>query len=280
MLTGRGVDLIVQRVGSGDFDTGRLDESIGKQIAEIPEVGEVAPLLEETEKLNNDPLGVPLEGLPPGSFALKDFERRIIPGQGRGLEPTDKNCVMLGTIIARNLAKKPGDTVVIGLKPFKVVGIFQGSSLLENRYIVAHLAELQKLMDRVGQVSKFEIVLKPGLAGDQAAVDRAKAEIADLRGADGQPYHLGAMTTEQFVDNDNSIKLAGAMAWMTSAIALVIGAVGMLNTMIMSVLERTQEIGILRAIGWRKARMMRMILGESFALSWAGRSWALGGGCL
>ena len=51
---------------------------------------------------------------------------------------------------------------------------------------------------------------------------------------------------------------------MTSAIALVIGAVGMLNTMIMSVLERTQEIGILRAIGWRKIRIMRMILMESF----------------
>jgi putative ABC transport system permease protein len=277
MLTGRGVDLIVQRVGSGDFDTGRLDESIGKQLKQIPEVGQVAPLLEETEKLNNDPLGVPLEGLPPGSFALKDFERRIIPGQGRGLEVTDKNCVMLGTIIARNLEKKPGDTVVIGLKPFKVVGIFQGSSLLENRYIVAHLKELQELMDRNGQVSKFEIVLKPGLAGDQAAVDRAKAEIADLRGADGQPYHLGALTTEQFVDNDNSIKLAGAMAWMTSAIALVIGAIGMLNTMIMSVMERTQEIGILRAIGWRKARVMRMILGESFALSLGG---AVVGTCL
>ena len=134
MLTGRGVDLIVQRVGSGDFDTARLDQSIGDQIAQLPEVGDVAPLLEETEKLNNDPLGVPLEGLPPGSFALKDFERRIIPGQGRGLEPTDQNCVMLGTILARNLEKKPGDTVVIGLKNFKVVGIFQGSSLLENRY--------------------------------------------------------------------------------------------------------------------------------------------------
>jgi putative ABC transport system permease protein len=270
MLTGRGVDLIVQRVGSGDFDTGRLDESIGNQLAQLPEVGQVAPLLEETEKLNNDPLGVPLEGLPPGSFALTDFERRIVPGEGRGLEPTDHNSVMLGTILAKNLGKKPGDTVVIGLKPFTVVGIFQGSSLLENRYVVAHLAELQQLMDRVGQVSKFQIILKSGLAGDQTAVDHVKAEIANLRGADGTPYHLGALTTEQYVDNDNGIKLAGAMAWMTSAIALVIGAIGMLNTMIMSVMERTQEIGILRAIGWRKARVMRMILGESFALSLGG----------
>ena len=108
--------------------------------------------------------------------------------------------------------------------------------------------------------------LKPGIAGNQAAVEGVKAQIANLQGSDGKPYHLSALTTEQYVDNDNGIKLAGAMAWMTSAIALVIGAIGMLNTMIMSVLERTQEIGILRAIGWRKSRVMRMILGESFTL--------------
>ena len=125
-------------------------------------------------------------------------------------------------------------------------------------------------MDRVGQVSEFEIVLETRARRRSGGRGSRKAEIADLRDADGQPYHLGALTTEQFVDNDNGIKLAGAMAWMTSAIALVIGAIGMLNTMIMSVLERTQEIGILRAIGWRKLRVMRMILGESFVLSLGG----------
>ena len=44
----------------------------------------------------------------------------------------------------------------------------------------------------------------------------------------------------------------------------------MLNTMIVSVLERTQEIGILRAIGWRKKRVMWMIMIESFTLSFTG----------
>jgi putative ABC transport system permease protein len=60
------------------------------------------------------------------------------------------------------------------------------------------------------------------------------------------------------------------MAWMTSAVAVVIGAVGMLNTMVMSVFERTREIGILRAIGWRRSRVVRMILMESILLSIGG----------
>lgn len=270
LLTGRGVDLVVKRVGSGDFDTTRLNDSIGAQLAEVPGVGQVTPVLDDVVKLNDSPLGVPLEGLPPDSPTLKEFQNRIVRGEGRDLEPSDHGSVIIGTILARNLGKKPGDTIDIESTKFKIVGIYQGSSMLENRGAIAHLAELQALMDRAHQVSEFQIILQPGVAGNTAEVDRIKAAIADLRGPDGKPYHLGAMTTEQYVDNDNGIKLASAMAWMTSSIALVIGAIGMLNTMIMSVLERTQEIGILRAIGWRKTRVMRMILGESFALSLGG----------
>ena len=56
---------------------------------------------------------------------------------------------------------------------------------------------------------------------------------------------------------------------MVSAIALVIGVISMLNTMVMSVLERTHEIGILRAVGWPKGRVVRMVLGEALFLGLA-----------
>ena len=52
---------------------------------------------------------------------------------------------------------------------------------------------------------------------------------------------LHALTTEEFVETDTRMQLATAMAWMTSMIALVIGAIGTLNTMMTSVLERTQR---------------------------------------
>jgi putative ABC transport system permease protein len=59
------------------------------------------------------------------------------------------------------------------------------------------------------------------------------------------------------------------MAWMTSLVAMVIGGIGTLNTMMTSVHERTREIGILRAIGWPRQRIMLMILMESFGLALA-----------
>ena len=72
------------------------------------------------------------------------------------------------------------------------------------------------------------------------------------------------------VKGTTEIRFIRAMSWITSAIAIIIGVVGMLNTMIMSVAERTREIGILRAIGWKKLRIVRMIVVESVLLSLCG----------
>ncbi len=69
---------------------------------------------------------------------------------------------------------------------------------------------------------------------------------------------------------DTQIRLAKAMSWTTAAVALVLGAVGMLNTMLMSIFERTREIGILRAVGWRRRRVLTLVMGESLLISLAG----------
>jgi putative ABC transport system permease protein len=60
------------------------------------------------------------------------------------------------------------------------------------------------------------------------------------------------------------------MADQISLLAVFIGAVGMLNTMLMSVLERTREIGVLRSLGWRRRRVLGMILKESLVLGTVG----------
>ena len=57
---------------------------------------------------------------------------------------------------------------------------------------------------------------------------------------------------------------------MIGGLAIVIGGVGMMNAQLMAVYERTREIGVLRATGWRRSRVLRLILGESIVVCLAG----------
>jgi putative ABC transport system permease protein len=125
-------------------------------------------------------------------------------------------------------------------------------------------------MERVGLVNNFQLAIDKDLPERQQSIAKIRHTIENLTDAEGDKLGLLALPTQEYIDNDSQKRIAGAMVWVTSAIALLVGAIGMLNTMIVSVLERTQEIGILRAIGWRRIRIIRMIMAESFFLSLIG----------
>jgi len=170
---------------------------------------------------------------------------------------------MFGKILAANLEKKVGDSFeIVEGETFQVLGIYESFSVFENGSMIILLDELQRLMDRGDQVTAFTVEVED--PSDTAAIDRLRDEI------EGLGKGLAAMPTEDYISSATQLRIVNAMAWVTSVIALVIGTVGMLNTMIMSVFERTREIGILRAIGWRRSRVMWMILSESVLLSLVG----------
>ena len=80
----------------------------------------------------------------------------------------------------------------------------------------------------------------------------------------------------EFVEDLSDMEMLRGGTWGIAALALVVGGLGMTNTMIMSVFERTREIGVLRAVGWRRQQVLSMIVRESMTLS------AIGGlaGCV
>jgi putative ABC transport system permease protein len=64
--------------------------------------------------------------------------------------------------------------------------------------------------------------------------------------------------------------MINAMSWGTSLLAILVGVLGVMNTMLMTVFERKQEISVLLAIGWKRSRIVRMILWESAMLGLLG----------
>ena len=262
-----GVDMIVVQAGKSERETSTLDENLASRLQNLDGVNKVTMLLWEDVSFESLEGARHLNGWPPDSFAFDTLT--ILPG-GKSLEPNDSHAVLLGTALASVLQKKVGDEVEIESSKFKVIGIYESGSMVDNNAAVVSLADLQALMQRKGQVSEFDIAMRKDIADRNAAMLKLRDEIENLKTDDGKKLGLAAQATDDFVKSDNQIRLAHAMAWVTSAIALIVGSIGMLNTMIVSVLERTQEIGILRAIGWRKSRIMKMILVESFTLSFTG----------
>ena len=85
------------------------------------------------------------------------------------------------------------------------------------------------------------------------------------------PDDVSASLSGEFAEQMPDMQNMSAMLNGISFLAILVGGLGMMNTMLMAVLERTREIGVLRALGWRRRAVLRMIMDESLLLS------ALGG---
>jgi putative ABC transport system permease protein len=263
-LEHRGTDLVVTQGGVPNQLGSNLYERLGPKIAAIPGVRQVSGGLVEMIDIETGEgtQSALINGWRVGGPQFDDLT--IV--EGRAFREGDRRKVLLGTGLAENLRKHAGDTVEMQRQKFEVVGIYRSYTPPENYGAVLPLHELQELMARKGSVTGFSVMVEPG--GDKARLtEQVRSAIEALTDEEGNPYRTSVQTTGEYVSNFKLIRLANGMAWVTSAVALVIGAVSMLNTMIMSVLERTKEIGILRAIGWRKRRVVFMVLGESLLLS-------------
>ncbi len=262
-----GVDMVVLRSGVSERLTSNLDERIAERLAALPAVRAVNPSLTDLISFGDRSLiGIPVHGWPADRFAVATLQ--VI--DGRRVSDRDRAAVMLGQGLAAGLNKCVGDEVEIESHQFSIVGIYQGANLLENSTAVMRLPELQELMDRPRQVTEFQLQLHDNLGDARRVAELLRPQIAALTNAQGKPLGLAAMATEEFVTGSAEVRMAQGMAVATSLIALLISSISVLNTMIMSVFERTQEIGALRAIGWRRSRVLRMVLGESCLLSAVG----------
>ncbi len=263
----QGVDIIVTQGLVVQRASSKIDVRVADQIGAIPGVTHVEwSLVELTSFEEPVPLPiVPIQGRPAGHVMNRDLQ--VL--DGRKLTDEDARAALLGEELAKQLGKKVGDDVDVLGTPFKVVGVVRSRNVFEDGSIFVPLAELQKVTGYEGLVTGFSVMVEDG-PDKEATVQRICDDIKNLTGADGRPLTLSAKSMQDFLNSTFELKTASAMAWVTSAIALVIGCIGMLNTMIMSVFERTKEIGILRASGWKRRRIVKMILGEAFILSLVG----------
>ncbi len=264
---GRGVQIVVIEQGVLDQLSSDLDASLTRRIERVPGVHEVARGLVELVDYSQSGslVSLVLHGWEANSFLFDDL--KIL--RGRLYRSDERNVAILGSTLAENIGKDVGDRIAIQREEFEVVGVYQSFNIFENGAATIPLAELQRVMARPDGVTGFSIRLHQG-GSPPVSVDAVCERINALVDESGQPLGMVALPTKDYANSAMHLRIAHAMAWTTSAVAIVVGAIGMLNTMLMSVVERVREICILRAIGWRKSRIARMILGECMLLSLCG----------
>ncbi len=252
-----GTDLaVVQKT----FLNTSVDESVGAKIAALPEVADAVPMILNMMDLTPEVNAI-VYGWLDNSYEMDSLT--LIQGRRfHGNQPE----VMLGEILAENLGKKAGDTMEIQGAPFKVVGVFRGGSALETGGALMAIPQLQKLADLGNKVTAFHVRLRPATKGESPDERIQKARQAIEAALPG----LKAVPAAERANTNQLVILARSTAWGTSLIALFIGALGITNTMAMSVFERTKEIGVLRALGWKQQRVMKLILAEAAALGLVG----------
>ncbi len=269
--------LTVNIMGRGANTT--LSYKDAMEFAESPYISGVAPVVtgNATVKHANKNSSVQIQGTNADFLTVRNYKF----SQGRFITPADVNMrqkvAILGSQIAEDLfglVNPIGQEVKIGGQIFKVVGILESSSSMmgsndEEIYIPITVAE------RLLQSRGIRVIYIQAASKD--TVSQATEEISSKLSrmfktnpdSDFQSYRILDQT--EMLDTIN--QTTGVLTMMLggiAAISLLVGGIGIMNIMLVSVTERTREIGIRKALGARKRDIMSQFLIESLVISGIG----------
>ncbi len=191
---------------------------------------------------------------------------------GRDLMLGERGVVVLGEDLQKQVQKKLGDTILISGSTFTVVGVYQKSFTINDTAAVMALPDAQLLYGQGSTVRSTvevpvtqlasQIVVFPEVGRDAAAVVAAvNSSVANVK----------ALDPNSFRDQvEESARLFNTIVFGAALIALLIGSLSVINTMIMAVAERTREIGIRKALGASDFRILRDFIAEAAVIGLLG----------
>ena len=241
-----------------DFSRSLLPESLATKVAQEPGVRAVARLKLFASSAPGTSFF--LFGLDPNEFVW----RRLvildghIPGSGEALVG-DRMHLRVGTTLRVTRARS-----------FRVAGIYHSGDGFEDAGAVVPVRVAEDLAARPGEVTTIAVAVQAG---------QSTANVA-RRIERRFPGTVAVTEPSQAIKVDTSSRLIVDTGWIISLLALIVGGIGVTNSMAMSVFERVREIGILRAVGWRTWRIGALIVGEALGIALVALGVGLGLGVL
>ncbi len=256
--------VVVMEKGAIDQTLSKIDVDLGSKIERISGVRTVVPeIWGIPQTVDNKPLQFSQVASPVIIYGVDIAAYRKLRGsgwigkiaKGEMLSSNDKGYVIIGKTLADNMHKFVGSVIKINGKKFRIKGIFKTESELLGNIVVMPIEDARKITGfPEGKVSSFYVELI------NPTEDRIIAKrINYIMGSEAE-----ASTASDF--SETFTEIIGKFRMVALAIAVMaafVAAIGILNTMLMNIMERYKEIGTLKAAGWTSWNIMFMVLCES-----------------
>ncbi|TFG06787.1 FtsX-like permease family protein, partial [Candidatus Thorarchaeota archaeon] len=249
IVTGSNAEIMIRQRDAAASALSSLDEQLANKIKVIPGVTYVSRMILSSLTLPEGGGIFMLQGYSPSEVAIRRFQ----PVEGSQI--TGNRQVMLGRVMAESMNRIVGDTVVLSGKRFKVVGIFETGVSWEEMGGVVTLRDAQNMAGKPHQVTMLAVNIEDTNQSRELSAlinDRFPSIQADLN--------------SDFLEKLPEMQYTNLLMAAITILSVFVGGLAVLNTMLMAVVERTREIGILRALGWKQLRILRMILSEAALL--------------
>jgi len=198
------------------------------------------------------------------------------PEQGRDLKEGDKDKVVIGFLVAKDQGffddgVNLRDKLIIQGKEFRVVGVMeQIGNPADDSQVYIPLETAKELFDKEDEIDMIYVQIKSGYEPDEVA-ENIKKKLRKARNEKEGEETFSVQTFEQLLEtfSDIFVVVQGVLVGI-AAISLLVGGIGIMNTMYTSVLERTKEIGTMKAIGAKNSDILYIFLFESGLLGLVG----------
>lgn len=207
------------------------------------------------------------QGLPPGT-GVGDiyFDYEVVRGRGLNKGDTRAQVAVVGEQVAERNRVGVGDTLRLNPESsFQIVGVARSGGGLVDNAVLVPLASLQGAIGIRNRVSFFALDL----------AEPARAAVAAETLSEAYPQ-LGFQTRGEVLRVlERGIRVSDVVRLGISAISLIVGAIAVANTVLMSVFERTREFGVIRAVGAKPRFLFGLVLSESVLLSLIGAAFGV-----
>lgn len=190
--------------------------------------------------------------------------------KGRMFSDNEKYSVVVGSLVENDMFDKKinvNNNIKIKNKDFKVIGILKSLGNPEDDNILyIPLESAREVFDKPKAVGYIDLVINPGFEVDDVA-EKTGEELARFRGQksrDKREWNFEIITPTQLLGQLGNVLLIVQVVLIgIASISLIVGSIGIMNSMFTSVMERTADIGIMKSVGAKRRDIMALFLVES-----------------